>query len=91
MQVPISTRERTLYVTLLIFFSPLISAPPSVQTRRKNSPSSSPVASKKDRKGSKPNELTGKIIITSGHEPVYHTSDKHGNTPLLPLVLELDD
>lgn len=34
------------------------SAPPSVQTRRKNSPSSSPVASKKDRKGSKPNELT---------------------------------
>ncbi|KAK2568320.1 Rap guanine nucleotide exchange factor 2 [Acropora cervicornis] len=34
------------------------SAPPSVQTRKKNSPSSSPVASKNDRKGNKPSELT---------------------------------
>lgn len=34
------------------------SAPPSVQTRKKNSPSTSPVPNKKDRKGSKPSELT---------------------------------
>ncbi|XP_068704769.1 rap guanine nucleotide exchange factor 6-like isoform X1 [Montipora foliosa] len=34
------------------------SAPPSVQTRKKNSPTSSPVANPRDRKGSKPHELT---------------------------------
>lgn len=39
-------------------------APPSVQTRKKNSPSSSPVVNKKDRKGSKPGELTGKLYNT---------------------------
>lgn len=41
------------------FLSSCPAAPPSVQTRKKNSPTSSPGANKKDRKAGKPSELTG--------------------------------
>ena len=51
-------------VFIFIFYLSVFLAPPSVQTRKKNSPSSSPVVNKKDRKGSKPGELTGKLYNT---------------------------
>lgn len=51
----------TILVFIFMFNLSVSPAPPSVQTRKKNSPSSSPVVNKKDRKGSKPGELTGKL------------------------------
>lgn len=54
----------TILVFIFMFNLSVFLAPPSVQTRKKNSPSSSPVVNKKDRKGSKPSELTGKLFNT---------------------------